>query len=106
MVVKELKGTKAKQGQEIDPEESSTSIAEELSVIFSTANFLQFTETRNNSVKTEEDDELEIGIWHPYSPFVYYLKHIYVHISIFSICKMISTSKILKRNLEDQTLLF
>ncbi|XP_020083901.1 uncharacterized protein LOC109707188 isoform X3 [Ananas comosus] len=59
-VVKDLKGNKSKQNQEIDVEDFSPSTSEELSAIFSKANFPPDSGRRNSSTKDGEDVELSI----------------------------------------------
>nr|XP_010918268.1 uncharacterized protein LOC105042667 isoform X2 [Elaeis guineensis] len=60
MIVKDLKGNKTKHSQEIEAEVPSTSTSEELSAIFSTANFSPDVERRESLTKDGEDVELDI----------------------------------------------
>ncbi|XP_038975430.1 uncharacterized protein LOC103720924 isoform X1 [Phoenix dactylifera] len=60
MIVKDLKGNKTKHRQEIVAEVPSASTSEELSAIFSTANFSPDIERRDSLTKDGEDVELDI----------------------------------------------
>lgn len=61
MIVKDLKMNKTKHSQEIEAEGPSASTFEELSAIFSTANFSPDIERRGSLTKDGEDVELDIG---------------------------------------------
>lgn len=61
-VINNLKGNKTKRSQEIDAEVPSASTSEELSAIFSTANFSPDVERRDILTKYDEDVELDIDI--------------------------------------------
>ncbi|KAG6501814.1 hypothetical protein ZIOFF_041698 [Zingiber officinale] len=59
MIIKDMKGNKTKHSHESDPADGFTA-TEELSAIFSTANFPESDGTRNASAVTKEDVELDI----------------------------------------------
>ncbi|ONK55928.1 uncharacterized protein A4U43_C10F2390 [Asparagus officinalis] len=58
-MVRDLTGNKSKHGQDTDTEESRASTAEELSALFSTANF-SLDYVNKHTVENEEDIELDI----------------------------------------------
>lgn len=60
-MIKDNKGTKSKNGLEVETEACRQSI-EELSTIFSTVNFPTDTETEEKKIMNEEDVDLDIGI--------------------------------------------
>lgn len=60
-VIKDIVGSKAKNVPEMETEDTKESI-EELSTIFSTANFPFDAENTENKAMDEDDDQLDIGI--------------------------------------------
>lgn len=67
MIIKDMKGNKTKHSHESDPD--GCTATEELSAVFSTANFPESDGTRNVSSVNKEDVELDIGWCHHFSPF-------------------------------------
>lgn len=80
-MVKDLTGNKSKHGQDTDTEESRASTAEELSALFSTANF-SLDYVNKHTVENEEDTELDIGKFHSLSPPLWIISSV----TVFGLC--------------------
>jgi hypothetical protein len=63
MIMKDTKGSKAKESDANSNEQLIATTSEELASIFSSANFTPPSERRNSSLKDDEDIELDIGIY-------------------------------------------
>lgn len=60
-MVKDLTGNKSKNSQETDTGDSSPLTMEELSAVFSIANFSLHSANKQSTVENEEDVEMDIG---------------------------------------------
>lgn len=99
-VIKDIKGSKAKPDHITDAEDVRRGI-EELSTIFSVANFPLEPDCQENYTMDEDEVELDIGIY-VRPPDLYSCFHILADIELTSLfsffLKMILISKILERN--------
>lgn len=62
MIMKDTKASKGKQSDANGDEQFTATTSEELSSIFSCANFAPVSEKRNSSIKDDENIELDIGM--------------------------------------------
>jgi hypothetical protein len=62
MIMKDAKGSKAKESDANSSEQFIATSSEDLASIFSSANFTPPSERRNSSLKYDENIELDIGM--------------------------------------------